>query len=88
MASNPPQPPPTSQPMPQPMQHPMPQPARRAELRVLHLEDSELDHDLTLAHLARGGLKAHVRRIDSEVEFLAALDDDWEIGRASCRERV
>ncbi len=47
-------------------------------LRVLHLEDSELDHQLTLAHLQRGGLKVSLRRIDSEAEFLAALDDDWD----------
>ena len=52
-------------------------PARR--LRVLHLEDSQLDHELTLAHLARGGLPAEVRRIDSEAEFLGALDEhDWD----------
>ena len=48
-------------------------------LRVLHLEDSELDHELTLAHLRRGGLQVEVRRIDSEVEFLAALDTDWDV---------
>lgn len=45
-----------------------------SELQILHLEDSELDHELTLAHLARGGMRARVRRIDSEAEFLAALD--------------
>src|SRR5439155_2309820 len=48
------------------------------ELRVLHLEDSELDHELTLAHLARGGLRCTARRVDSEVEFLAALAEDWD----------
>jgi signal transduction histidine kinase len=49
------------------------------ELQILHLEDSELDHELTLLHLARGGLRAQVRRIDSEPEFLAALDErDWD----------
>ena len=47
-------------------------------LRVLHLEDSELDHELTLAHLLRGGLQVQVRRIDSEAEFLAALDLEWD----------
>ena len=31
-------------------------------LRVLHLEDSEPDHALVLAHLRRGGLVADVRR--------------------------
>ena len=48
------------------------------ELRVLHLEDSDLDHELTLAHLLRGGLRVALRRIDSEAEFLAALDADWD----------
>jgi signal transduction histidine kinase len=49
------------------------------ELWLLHLEDSELDHELTLAHLTRGGLRARTRRIDSEAEFLGALDErDWD----------
>src|ERR1700709_1920908 len=48
-------------------------------LVLLHLEDSELDHELTLAHLARGGLNAEVRRIDSEAEFLDALEErEWD----------
>jgi len=56
-----------------------PAPAGARELRVLHLEDSELDHELALAHLHRGGLNVVVRRIDSEAEFLAALDAwDWD----------
>jgi len=48
-------------------------------LRVLHLEDSQLDHELTLAHLRRGGLRVDALRIDSEAAFLAALDRDWDI---------
>ncbi len=44
------------------------------ELRVLHLEDSELDHELTCSQLARGGLRCRTQRIDSEAEFLAALE--------------
>jgi len=60
------------------MQPPPPNPNATRELRVLHLEDSELDHELTLAHLRRGGLRVSVRRIDSEAEFLAALDADWD----------
>jgi signal transduction histidine kinase len=47
-------------------------------LRVLHLEDSELDHELMLAHLARAGLRVHARRVVGEAEFLAALDEDWD----------
>ena len=51
----------------------------RLRLRVLHLEDSESDHELTLAHLARGGLDAELQRIDSEAEFLGALEaQHWD----------
>lgn len=48
------------------------------ELQILHLEDSEFDHQLTMAHLARGGLRVALRRIDSEAEFLSALDREWD----------
>lgn len=54
-----------------------PNPTR--ELLVLHLEDSELDHELALAHLLRGGLAVRARRVDSESEFLAALDQHWDV---------
>lgn len=47
-------------------------------LRVLHLEDSELDHALTLAQLRRGGLEVEMTRIDSEPEFLRALEQPWD----------
>ena len=45
---------------------PHPTPARRSPLRVLHLEDSELDHELEMAHLRRGGLQVDAMRVDSE----------------------
>jgi len=61
------------------MQPPSPQATSERELRILHLEDSELDHELTCAHLRRGGLRFRIRRIDSEIEFLAALDLDWDV---------
>ena len=48
-------------------------------LRLLHLEDSELDHELTLAHLRRGGLSAEPLRVDSEADFLKALEQPWDI---------
>jgi signal transduction histidine kinase len=48
------------------------------EFRILHLEDSDLDHELTLAQLARGGLQVSCRRVDSEAEFLAALGEGWD----------
>jgi signal transduction histidine kinase len=47
-------------------------------LRVLHLEDSELDHELMKAHLRRGGMNVDLRRIDSEIEFKAALMQSWD----------
>ena len=34
---------------------------RSRRLRVLHIEDSELDHELTVAHLRRGGLRRATR---------------------------
>ncbi|MFZ2650819.1 MAG: histidine kinase [Burkholderiaceae bacterium] len=48
------------------------------ELRLLHLEDSDLDHVLLLAHLHRGGLRVQATRVDSESEFLAAIQKDWD----------
>ena len=48
-------------------------------LRVLHLEDSELDHELMLSHLRRGGLEVRSLRVDSEAAFLAALEQDWDV---------
>ena len=53
-------------------------PSRERVFRVLHLEDSELDHELLVAHLARGGLNAQTRRVDSEIAFLDALDEPWD----------
>ncbi|MBA2723104.1 MAG: response regulator [Methylibium sp.] len=48
-------------------------------LRVLHLEDSELDHQLTLAHLQRGGLDADAVRVESEADYRAALAEPWDV---------
>lgn len=48
-------------------------------LRVLHVEDSEPDHLLMLAHLQRGGIQVQARRVESEREFVAALAQDWDI---------
>ena len=56
----------------------MTSPDSQRTLRVLHLEDSELDHALTLAQLKRGGLDVTMQRIDSEPEFLRALEQDWD----------
>ncbi|MFM2052671.1 MAG: hypothetical protein RL456_708 [Pseudomonadota bacterium] len=52
-----------------------PQPRR---LRILHLEDSELDHQLLLAHLRRGGIEPTMHRVDTEGAYLAALGQTWD----------
>lgn len=49
-------------------------------LRVLHLEDSPLDHDLAMVHLLRAGLVPDVLRVDSEAAYRAALaGQDWDV---------
>ena len=48
-------------------------------LRLLHLEDSELDHELTLAHLKRGGMVVQAIRVDSEADYLRALEQSWDV---------
>jgi signal transduction histidine kinase len=50
-----------------------------APIRLLHLEDSEPDHALAMAHLQRSGLRLHVRRIETRVEFEAALHEHWDV---------
>lgn len=47
-------------------------------LRLLHVEDSELDHQLAMAHLQRGGLHFNTRRVESRAEFEAALAEPWD----------
>jgi signal transduction histidine kinase len=53
--------------------------ARPRALRVLHLEDSDLDHELAMAHLQRAGLHVHARRIESRAELAAELQSDWDL---------
>ncbi|MCA0177680.1 MAG: histidine kinase [Proteobacteria bacterium] len=49
-------------------------------LRILHLEDADLDHALILAFLGRGGLHADVQRVADEAGFRAALaQGPWDI---------
>ena len=47
-------------------------PAPRS-IRLLHLEDSELDHALVVAHLRRGALQVQERRIETRAEFEAEM---------------
>jgi len=53
-------------------------PSRQRSLRVLHLEDSEIDHELAMAHLRRDGREVQTLRVESEAGFRAALEEDWD----------
>jgi signal transduction histidine kinase len=57
---------------------PMPMPTAERLLRVLHIEDSELDHQLIMAQLRRAGLKIELERIDSLAEVSRALTQPWD----------
>ena len=48
-------------------------------VRLLHIEDSEPDHALAMAHMQRAGLLLDVRRIETRAEFQAALDEPWDV---------
>ena len=51
---------------------------RMRTLRVLHLEDSEVDHELAMAHLSAGGRPVQTLRVETEDGFRAALEEDWD----------
>ena len=48
-------------------------------VRLLHLEDSEPDHALAMAHLRRGGVAFDAVRIETRAEFEAALAQPWDV---------
>lgn len=52
--------------------------ARYRSLRVLHLEDSEIDHELAIAHLRQDGRVVQTLRVETEDGFRAALEEDWD----------
>ncbi|ALV06192.1 hybrid sensor histidine kinase/response regulator [Roseateles depolymerans] len=54
----------------------LPQGERR--LRLLHIEDSDLDHQLILAQLQRAGLSFEISRLDSLPAVEAALSQSWD----------
>ena len=54
----------------------MPTAPRERTLRVLHLEDSVVDHELAIAHLSHGGLQVAAERVESEMAFVEALGSD------------
>ncbi|PZP35001.1 MAG: hypothetical protein DI603_03730 [Roseateles depolymerans] len=47
-------------------------------LRVLHVEDSELDHQLILTQIRRAGLPVEMERLDALPAVLEALDRPWD----------
>jgi signal transduction histidine kinase len=53
-------------------------PAAPRVLRVLHLEDSEPDHELALLQLRRGGLHVSMLRVETAEAFRAALNEHWD----------
>lgn len=50
-----------------------------SHLRVLHLEDSEIDHEITLELLRHGGIDADMLRVQTEEEFRDALLEPWDV---------
>ena len=52
--------------------------AAPALLRVLHVEDSELDHELLLAELRAGGLQIECERVETRAAFVDALSRPWQ----------
>ena len=54
-------------------------PVEPRSFRVLHLEDSEPDHELAMLTLQRAGLRLRARRVETRAAFLAALDEPWDL---------
>ncbi len=49
-------------------------------LRVLHVEDAEVDHQLACAHLQKAGYVLHALRVETEAELLQALHQSpWDV---------
>lgn len=57
----------------------MPAQPRDRVFQVLHLEDNEVDHELLVAHLARGGMCAQTRRVETAEQFIEAIAEPWDI---------
>jgi len=56
----------------------MSSPSTERTLRILHIEDSELDHQLIMAQLRRAGLNLDLIRMDALAEIAAALAQPWD----------
>jgi signal transduction histidine kinase len=66
------------------MLQPMSATPPRRLLRVLHIEDSDLDHQLVVTQMRRAGLDVTSMRVETAAEFEAALRDgcggeDWDV---------
>ena len=48
-------------------------------VRLLHIEDSEPDHALAMAHVRRAGLRVNAMRIETREQFRAALAEPWDM---------
>jgi len=48
-------------------------------LRLLHIEGSELDHELTVAQLRRGGMGVRSLRVDTVEDYVRALEQPWDV---------
>ena len=53
-------------------------PIAQRSLRVLHVEDSDLDHQLMLAQLRRGGLTIETLRVETTTAVALALQKPWD----------
>ncbi|HEX8385850.1 MAG TPA: hypothetical protein VF576_06685, partial [Rubricoccaceae bacterium] len=51
----------------------------RPSLRVLHLEDSDVDSAVVRRYLDRQGLGGHVVRVDNRADFLDQLTHDFDV---------
>ncbi len=60
-----------------PLAQPTP-PVSTPVLRVLHVEDSEVDHLRMQALVRQAGLPAEWTRVETLADFAAALDQDWD----------
>lgn len=56
----------------------MPCQTAERKLRILHIEDSELDHQLIMAQLRRAGLDLELVRMDALAEIGPALAEPWD----------
>ena len=71
--------PPSASPRAPALASPRSRPGEPRPFRVLHLEDSEPDHELAMLTLQRGGLRLRARRVETRAAFMAALDEPWDL---------